>query len=80
MLFVLYEKNEKKKDKDVTERITRILKQRDEALKGADVRESSVFIYILLVCDEFFFTAVRSGREIGRSFSKHLINSAVVSP
>jgi DNA polymerase kappa len=42
--------NEKKKDKDVTERIARILKQRDEALKGADVRESHcIFILIFLV-------------------------------
>ncbi|TFY79901.1 hypothetical protein EWM64_g4108 [Hericium alpestre] len=31
--------NEKKKDKDLTERISRILKQRDEALKGMDLRK-----------------------------------------
>ncbi|RXW21284.1 hypothetical protein EST38_g4573 [Candolleomyces aberdarensis] len=32
--------NEKRKDKDLTERIERLLKQRDEALKGVDIRES----------------------------------------
>ncbi|KAI0315702.1 hypothetical protein OF83DRAFT_1061610, partial [Amylostereum chailletii] len=31
--------NEKRKDKDLTERITRILKQRDEALKGVDLEK-----------------------------------------
>ena len=32
--------NEKRKDKDLTERIERLLKQRDEAIKGVDLRES----------------------------------------
>lgn len=35
--FFLYIQNEKRKDKDLTERIGRILKQRDEARKGADL-------------------------------------------
>lgn len=30
--------NEKRKDKELSEKIVKILKQRDEALKGADIR------------------------------------------
>ncbi|KAJ2916746.1 hypothetical protein MD484_g3655, partial [Candolleomyces efflorescens] len=30
--------NEKRKDKDLTERIERLLKQRDESLKGVDIQ------------------------------------------
>lgn len=33
--------NEKRKDKDLTEKITRILKTRDEVLKVADIRRSA---------------------------------------
>jgi hypothetical protein len=40
--------NEKKKDKDLTERITNILKQRDACMKGVDISAS----YLPLSCTQ----------------------------
>ncbi len=36
--------NEKKKDKELTARIKKILKQRDEAIRGVDLRKSFVIL------------------------------------
>lgn len=38
--------NEKRKDKEVTARIERILKLRDEVMKGIDIRARMMFIFI----------------------------------
>lgn len=38
--------NEKKKDVELTVRINKILKQRDEAIRGVDLRKCSVIISI----------------------------------
>lgn len=38
--------NEKKKDMELTSRIDKILKQRDEAIRGADLRKFSVIFSI----------------------------------
>lgn len=37
--------NEKKKDKELTERIEKILKQRDEVIRGVDLRKPSVILH-----------------------------------
>jgi len=37
---------EKKKDKEVTARIERILKLRDQAMKGVDMGARTIFIFI----------------------------------
>ena len=37
-----FPQNEKRKDKDLTERIARILKLRDEVVKGVDLSTSSM--------------------------------------
>ena len=37
--------NEKKKDKELTVRIEKILKQRDEVIRGVDLRKSAVILY-----------------------------------
>ncbi|KIM83394.1 hypothetical protein PILCRDRAFT_97225 [Piloderma croceum F 1598] len=51
--------NEKKKDKDLTERITRVLKQRDEALQGVDIQmERDLSQYIVHVDMDAFFANV----------------------
>jgi hypothetical protein len=39
--------NEKRKDKEVTARIERIFKLRDQAMKGVDVGARTTFIYAL---------------------------------
>ena len=38
--------NEKRKDKEVTSRIERILKLRDQAMKGVDMSARMMFIFI----------------------------------
>ena len=38
--------NEKRKDKEVTERITRILQQRDEVLRTADLGEQAALVHL----------------------------------
>ena len=38
--------NEKKKDMELTARIEKILKQRDEAIRGVDLRKCSVMFFI----------------------------------
>jgi hypothetical protein len=38
--------NEKRKDKEVTARIERILKLRDQAMKGVDMGARTMFIFI----------------------------------
>ncbi|KAI0085191.1 IMS-domain-containing protein [Irpex rosettiformis] len=40
--------NEKRKDKELTERIDRILKQRDDAMRGADIAKIEVYVDHLL--------------------------------
>lgn len=40
--------NEKKKDKDLTERIARILKQRDDVVKGADIGTLTLVLVLVL--------------------------------
>jgi hypothetical protein len=37
--------NEKRKDKEVTARIERILKLRDQAMRGVDMGARTIFIY-----------------------------------
>jgi hypothetical protein len=39
--------NEKRKDKEVTTRIERILKLRDQAMRGVDIGARMIFIYVL---------------------------------
>jgi DNA polymerase kappa len=39
MMFMTLQ-NEKKKDKELTEKIAKILKQRDDVLKGVDIRRA----------------------------------------
>jgi DNA polymerase kappa len=43
MMFMTLQ-NEKKKDKELTEKIAKILKQRDGVLKGVDIR-GAAFLY-----------------------------------
>ena len=44
--------NEKKKDVELTARIDKILKQRDEAIRGVDLRRSSVILFSI-ACNFF---------------------------
>jgi DNA polymerase kappa len=66
--------NEKKKDKDLTERIARVLKQRDEALQGVDICTSPTLVtfnLILILC--YILMVGRSSGKESRLLGKYFV-------
>lgn len=59
--LIVASQNEKRKDKDLTERIERLLKHRDEVVKGVDLREYSATVYLVLP-QESVLREARGGR------------------
>ena len=53
LMHTPHAQNEKKKDRELTIRIEKILKQRDEAVKGADLRESPAYLLLSLFLKSF---------------------------
>ena len=49
--------NEKKKDVELTARIDKIIKQRDEAIRGVDLRRSSVILFS--IASNFFILCIQ---------------------